>query len=177
VYKLEEIDRRLKLLRRGAHVLDLGCAPGSWLQYAAAKVGPKGLVVGVDEKAVELSLPAHVTTLRGDVLALPAHELGALASQGYDVVLSDLAPKTSGVKFADAARSAQLVRQALALAQELLKPGGHLVAKLFHGEEIQELRQAFQASFRKVRLLKPKGSRKESVETFLAGLELEAEAS
>jgi 23S rRNA (uridine2552-2'-O)-methyltransferase len=167
-YKLEEIDRRRRLLRPGQRVLDLGCAPGSWLQYAARRVGPSGQVLGVDLEPVGLALPPQVRVITADVLALSGEEL---LGEGppFDLVLSDMAPRTSGIKGADAARSAGLARRALALAASLLRPGGALLVKVFQGAELPALRKEFAAAFERVSLEKPKASRAESVEVFLLG--------
>ena len=172
-YKLEEIDGRRHLLRPDARVLDLGCAPGSWLQVAAARVGAQGRVVGVDLQAVSVALPPQVTLIQGDVFELQAE---ALTPDGapFDVILSDMAPKTSGIHSADAARSAELVRRVLALCDPLLRPGGALLVKVFQGAQLPNLRKACQAQFATVRLEKPKASRSESVEVFLLGLDKRA---
>lgn len=165
VYKLEEIDRRLGLLRAGMRVLDLGCRPGSWLQYARRRVGPAGAVVGVDRQ----DLPSPVAGARvvvGDVFAVADHVLlGDLPS--FDVVLSDLAPDTTGVRATDQARSAALVGEALLRAQRLLAPGGTFLAKIFQGPDVEPLRERLERSFRIVKLVKPKGSRAESAEMYL----------
>ncbi|MBW8004138.1 MAG: RlmE family RNA methyltransferase, partial [Planctomycetes bacterium] len=125
-YKLEEIDRKRRLLRPGMRVLDLGCAPGSWLQYAAQQVGTEGRVTGVDLQEVTASLPSAVTVLQADVFDLGPAQLGGNVEgegEGFDVILSDMAPATSGIKQADAARSARLAERALELAQKCLRPG------------------------------------------------------
>lgn len=170
VYKLEELDRRYHLLGPGRRVLDLGCAPGSWLQYVAGRVGQGGLAVGVDLKALSLTLPAQARTIQGDVFELEPRSLqvdGAL----FDLVLSDMAPRTSGIKSADAARSAQLVLRALELARALLRPGGTLLVKVFQGAELPALRAAFRQVFTRVSIAKPRASRAESVEVYLLGEE------
>jgi len=177
VYKLEEIDRKQKLLRSGQRVLDLGCAPGSWLQYAAQRVGPKGRVVGMDLQPVQVALPEHAVALQGDVFSMDAAVLSEAAglgathsgAPGFDLVLSDMAPKTTGIPSADAARSADLSLQSLSLAQRLLKPGGDVLVKVFQGARLTEVRKAFAAVFDRVSLEKPAASRSESVEIFLLG--------
>ncbi|MFI5400830.1 MAG: SAM-dependent methyltransferase [SAR324 cluster bacterium] len=178
VYKLAEIDRKQRLLRPGQYVLDLGCAPGSWLQHAAERVGPKGRVVGVDLQPVELVLPEQVRVLQADALALAPDALleaagltGAGPSKfgGFDVLLSDMAPKTTGIPAADAVRSAHLALGALAVAQALLRPGGNALVKVFQGARLDEVRKAFAAVFERVTLEKPAASRSESVEIFLLG--------
>ena len=170
VYKLQEIDRKRRLLHPGMRALDLGCAPGSWLQYAAERVGPSGSVLGVDLPPVAAKLPPQVRLLTGDVFSLSAQDL--LAEGGgelFDVILSDMAPKTTGIKQADAARSATLVRRVLSLARETLKPGGACLAKVFQGVEMKALRNEFAEAFERVSVQKPKASRGESVEVFLLG--------
>ena len=174
-YKLEEIDRKRRLLRSGMRVLDLGCAPGSWLQYAARRVGEEGRVVGVDLREVTASLPPAVTVLQADVFDLdPAQLAGSVEGEEregerFDVILSDMAPATSGIKQADAARSAQLAEQALHLAERCLLTGGALLVKIFQGAELQGVRERFRREFEQVTLEKPKSSRSESVEVFLLG--------
>ncbi|MEE8396326.1 MAG: RlmE family RNA methyltransferase [bacterium] len=169
IYKLEEIDRRHRLLRRGQRVLDLGAAPGSWLAYAAGRVGPSGSAVGLDLQQIREKFPPNVTLLQGDVFASEPATLLA-GGRPFDVVLSDMAPPTSGIKAADAARSAELALRALELAGPLLAPGGALLAKVFQGARMAELRAAFAETFSKVTLEKPKASRAESVEIFLLGM-------
>ena len=168
VFKLEEIDRRLKLFRPGARVLDLGCRPGSWLQYARSRVGPNGTLVGLDRAPLDVMIPgAHVVI--GDVFEVSLEELrGGLG--GFDVVLSDMAPDTTGVRSADQARSEALFERALELAETLLVPGGHFVGKLFMGPDWQKLQKRMRADFAEVKTIKPAGSRKESIEQYLCGL-------
>jgi 23S rRNA (uridine2552-2'-O)-methyltransferase len=167
-FKLEEIDRRHRLLRPGMRVLDLGCAPGSWLQYAAQRVGAQGHVLGVDLQPVTVPLPPQARALQADAFETAPEAL--LAGVGrFDAVVSDMAPKTTGIPSADAARSAELVLRALALAQAVLKPGGVLLAKAFQGGRMDELRGELARHFARVSLEKPKASRPESVEVFLLG--------
>jgi 23S rRNA (uridine2552-2'-O)-methyltransferase len=167
VYKLEEIDRKLRLLRAGDRVLDLGCRPGSWLQYALKVVGPHGAVVGIDRDPLSPPIPG-ARVLQGDIFATPDAELlGPLAA--FDVVLSDMAPNTTGVRATDQARSAALVEEALARAERLLAPGGAFVAKIFQGPDLEQIRKRMAARFSEVRTLKPEGSRAQSIEIYLAG--------
>ncbi len=168
VYKLEEIDRRCQLVRPGMRVLDLGAAPGSWTRYVAQKVTPRGKVVALDLVAITIALPPHVTARELDVLVCPVEEISVLGP--FDLVLSDMAPHTTGIREADAARSVELVERALALCDVCLSPGGALVAKVFQGVGFEELRASFRPRFTQVRLLKPEASRKESVEIFLVGV-------
>ena len=136
VFKIQEIDQRFKLFRSGMKVLDLGAAPGSWSQYASQKVGPKGQVMGVDLQPIKITLP-NALFITADMRSL---DLGqTMTEQGisppFDLVLSDMAPKTTGVRLQDQMRSFELCVLALETAERFLKPGGHFVAKLFHSDE------------------------------------------
>ncbi len=168
VFKLEEIDRRFHLFRKGARVLDLGCRPGSWLQYAQKIAGDTAELVGVDRMPLDLVVP-RCRMVVGDVFELaPAQLLGELTA--FDVVLSDMAPDTSGVRSADQARSEALLERALFIAESTLMPGGHFVGKLFQGPDFQRLIKHARAEFSEVRTLKPESSRKESIEQYLVAL-------
>jgi 23S rRNA (uridine2552-2'-O)-methyltransferase len=168
-YKLEEIDKKHRIIRKGNFVLDLGCSPGSWLQYTSRIVGEEGEVLGVDLQPVNHSLPAHVRVLQADIFELTAKDL-EISGGMVDVILSDMAPKTCGIRATDAQRSYALNQQVLQLAEELLRPQGMLLVKAFQGAPLGELRNAFRNSFAKVKLCKPKSSRAESVEIFLLGM-------
>lgn len=168
VYKLEEIQRRHHLLRAGARVLDLGCRPGSWLEYCARLVGPGGALVGLDRTPLDREIPG-ARILVGDVLEMAPEALrGDLAA--FDVVLSDMAPDTSGIRSLDQARSEALFERALDLALALLVPGGHFVGKLFQGADFQRLLGRVRAGFDRVAVVKPAASRKESIEQYVVGL-------
>ena len=168
-YKLEEIDKKHLLLRKGNLVLDLGCSPGSWLQYAARKVGEQGQVMGVDLQTVKLSLPKNVKVMQADIFEMTAKDLEMNGGM-IDVILSDMAPKTTGIRNTDAQRSYALNHQVLELSGELLRPHGTLMVKAFQGAPLEQLRREFSSSFAQVKLCKPKSSRSESVEIFLLGL-------
>jgi 23S rRNA (uridine2552-2'-O)-methyltransferase len=166
IFKLEEIDRKLHLMRPGQRVLDLGCRPGSWLQYAVATVGRGGAVVGIDRTALPAAIPG-TRVIVGDLYVTPDAELlGELAA--FDVVLSDMAPDTTGVRATDQARSAALFEEALSRAERLLAPGGAFVGKLFQGPDLQALRRRLAGRFSEVRILKPDSSRAQSIEIYLA---------
>jgi 23S rRNA (uridine2552-2'-O)-methyltransferase len=168
IYKLEEIDRRVKLLRRGQRVLDLGAAPGSWTMYAAERVGREGKVVGIDLNEARGALPAHVTFRALDVFQLdPVAELG---TDAFDVVLSDMAPHTSGQRHRDQFVSYELYMRALQIAREVLAKGGSFVGKIFQGPELEQARAETRAAFDSVKIVKPEASRNESFEIFLVGL-------
>ena len=132
-YKLQEIQKKFKLLKHGSKVLDLGCAPGAWVQVALPLVGDRGCVVGVDLEKIEQTTLSHprFRFIHGDAFKLKAEDI---PEAPFDCVLSDMAPKTSGVKVRDQALSADLCLHALAVARESLRNGGSLVVKLFEGE-------------------------------------------
>lgn len=167
VFKLEEIDRRTRLLRPGQRVLDLGAAPGSWSKYAAERVGPKGRVLAIDLSEITAVMPAQVERIQGDVFALPAEELGRAGP--YDVVLSDMAPATTGTRFADQARSFELFMRAVDVAEQVLAPGGSFVGKIFMSEDFVRARDRLRALFAEVRVLRPEATRSQSYEVFLVG--------
>ena len=157
-YKLEEIQKRFRVLRPGGRVLDLGAAPGGWCQIAAREVGSKGFVLGVDlEPIAPLPPPSH--TWVAD--AFSTELLARLRSEGrvpYDAVLSDLAPKTSGIHGVDEARSLELAGRALGLSLEVLKPAGCFVVKIFMGGDFEEFLRTCKRAFQKVRVVRPEAS-------------------
>jgi len=172
VFKLDEIDRRLGLLKQGRHVLDLGAAPGSWSQLVCTKIGSNGRLLAVDRNPLEIVLPAPHEAVQGDAFDLDAATLHRFAP--YDIVLSDMAPNTSGDKRTDQIRSAALFERALEVAANVLKPGGSFVGKLFMSGDFPRLREAVRAHFATVRTLRPASVRSQSYEVFLVGLERRA---
>jgi 23S rRNA (uridine2552-2'-O)-methyltransferase len=167
VFKLEEIDRRVRLIRPGDRILDLGCCPGSWLQYAVQAVGPHGAVVGIDRNPLPRPI-AGARVIVGDIFTATDDEL--LGSQkAFDAVLSDMAPDTTGIRSTDQARSARLFAEALTRAIRLLAPGGAFVGKVFQGPDFEDVRKQLAARFADVRIIKPDSSRAQSIEIFLVG--------
>jgi 23S rRNA (uridine2552-2'-O)-methyltransferase len=169
VYKLDEIQQKFRLIKKGDKVLDLGCYPGSWLLYAADLTKHQGRVVGIDLKPVTIELPPHVTTYADDILSIDENFLAAVG-HNFNVVLSDMAPATTGQKSVDATRSFELCRAALAIARRLLLPGGSFVCKIFQGKDFKEFLTSVQASFKNYKIFKPQSSRKVSKEIFIIGL-------
>jgi 23S rRNA (uridine2552-2'-O)-methyltransferase len=167
VFKLEEIDHRVRLLKPGMRVLDLGASPGSWALYAAQKIGSGGKLLAMDLKPLEVTLPPHATFFEGDCLTLENEALSTYAP--YDVVLSDMAPNTSGNRLADQARSFELFMRALAVASNLLRVGGHFVGKIFMGEDLPLARAELKKHFAGERLIRPEGTRAVSYEIFVIG--------
>lgn len=157
-FKLDEIQRRFHVLRPGGRVLDLGAAPGGWCQIAAREVGASGVVLGVDLEPIA-PLPAPARTWVADAFA--EELLDRLRAEGgapYDAVLSDLAPKTSGVRSADEARSLELAGRALALSLQVLKPSGSLVVKVFMGGDFETFLRRARQAFRRVKVVRPEAS-------------------
>jgi len=172
-FKLIEIDDRLRLIRRGGRVIDLGCAPGGWLQVLAERKA--GQVIGIDLLPVEPL--AGATVLQGDFTDPGCEErLLALAGGPVDLVLSDMAPNTTGHRQTDHARIMALVEAAGEFAQRALKPGGAFVAKAFQGGETAPLIAELKRAFAEVRIIKPKASRPESSEVYLVATGLRAAA-
>lgn len=170
-YKLIEIDERKGVLKPGDCVLDCGCAPGSWVQVAAQRVGPRGAVLGVDLSPLRTPIrEPNVRIMQGDVTSIPAATLlEGLPHKLFDVILSDMAPDTTGDPFGDHHRSVRLCEALLDRCPELLRPRGNLVMKVFEGGSYPELLQRFRSLFRYAKGFKPKASRNESVEMYLVG--------
>ncbi len=215
VYKLEEIQKKFRVIRPKDRVLDLGCAPGSWLKYAADIAGAGGRVVGVDLKDVDTrELPENVMFCKGDILSLAEEfsaeltgELAEADSQWqagepdievvdepgggpedgesdaaraaalreavdgeYDVVLSDMAPNTTGIRSVDAARSFVLAEAALRIADRMLAPGGSFVVKIFQGDDFDGFIRTVKEQYRSRKIYKPQSTRKESKEIYVIGI-------
>ena len=173
-FKLLEIDRRDRILKPGANVVDLGAAPGGWSQVAAQKVGSRGKVIAIDR--LEVAPIGGVTALRGDFLDEGTHEALARALDGRkaDVILCDLSPDLTGIASTDQARAAELVSAALEFCRAHLAPSGAFLVKVFHGEAFEEVLQEVRKTFRDVQTRKPGASRAESRETYLLARTLRA---
>ncbi|MBW1797543.1 MAG: RlmE family RNA methyltransferase [Deltaproteobacteria bacterium] len=170
VYKLEEIDKKFKLILKGDRLLDLGCYPGSWSQYGIKTVGPQGEVVGIDLTRPDRLSFSNFKFIKGDVFSLDldrlVREVGPRAA-----VISDMAPQTTGIKLTDESRSMSLAKRAAEIALVLLKKKGHFVCKVFEGEDLNPFRTEISVHFVQVRVFRPKAVRKGSREVYLVGLE------
>jgi len=172
VYKLEEIQKQHKIIRKGNSVLDVGAAPGSWTLYVQRTIlRDTGRIVAVDLNPLNIDpVPFNVKSLTGD--AFSPEIKGQLIAEGpYDAIISDAAPMTTGNRSVDTARSEYLAEQVYALAMEHLKEHGNLVIKIFQGGGEQELLQQMRKTFVKAKGFKPKASRSDSFELFLIGLD------
>jgi 23S rRNA (uridine2552-2'-O)-methyltransferase len=168
-YKLKQLDETANLFDDGDTVVDLGAAPGGWLQVAAERVGPQGKVVGVDRQRID-DLEAHqVSTIPGDMTEEETRDRlrRELGGSEADVVISDMAPNMTGEYELDHARSVHLARIAFETAEEILAPGGDFVAKVFQGKDLEDLEADIEASFQYVRRVNPEASRDASSEVYL----------
>ena len=179
-YKLIEIDDRKNVLRKGDHVLDCGAAPGSWLQVAVKRVGPKGAVVGIDLKPINHRFEQpNLRVVRGDFTTTPPEALVNLAGDSaglFDVILSDMAPNTTGDPFSDHHQSVRLCHALLDACAALLRQGGSLIMKVFEGEAYPELLKRAGTMFQTAKGFKPKASRSESREMYIVATEYRPQA-
>jgi 23S rRNA (uridine2552-2'-O)-methyltransferase len=174
VFKLEEIDRRLHLLARGDRVLDLGASPGSWMMYILERVGGEGSVAGVDLSPLGIQLPPNACFIQADVMTIGADDIRKGAGERpFDAIVSDLAPRTTGIRHADQERSWILFSRAAGLAAGLLKRGGHFAGKLFFSPRHADAEALLGGMFAEVRTLQPRATRRESKEIFIVGKNFE----
>jgi 23S rRNA (uridine2552-2'-O)-methyltransferase len=171
VFKLEEIDKKFKILQPNQVILDLGASPGSWSQYCSQKVGTGGRILGVDLKPVTAKL-SNAVFIQADLRDLNLEE--TFINEGFhppfDLVISDMAPNTTGIKLTDQARSFDLCELALQISQKFLKRDGHFICKLFHSDDFSSLRELIKQDFHRFEAVKPDSTRKISKEIFLIGL-------
>ena len=170
VYKLEEIDQKYQVLRKGDLVLDLGYSPGSWIQFTSLAIGKEGLVIGVDIKEINNKLLnlQNVKLFKKDIFDI--NNLSDLeVDRKFDVVLSDMAPDTTGIKSVDQIRSLDLVEKVFKILPLFLKNGGNFVIKVFEGHEAQVFLKSNKDLFRELKYFKPKSTRSVSKEFFVIG--------
>lgn len=171
VFKLEDIQNKFQIIKKGDTVLDLGCSPGSWTLYAAKLVGDKGRVLGIDLKAVETKLPPNALTIQDDILKPENPAFIESHTGAFNVVISDMAPATTGRKDVDAIRSFELCRMALDAALKNLAFQGNFVCKIFQGNDFKTFEQEVKAAFKECRVFKPESCRKQSKEIYIIGKE------
>jgi len=170
-FKLLQVAKRYAFLKRGDHVLDLGCAPGGWLQAAHQLVGTKGFILGVDLKTVAPLRFENVIAIEADITQEGVVDQIRTRYPGmFDVVVSDLSPEVSGVWDIDQARQIELARCALRITRSVLKPSGSMLVKVFQGLELKEFQLDMKSSFHVLRIVKPPASRPESAELYFLGL-------
>lgn len=170
-FKIEEIAKRFSIFKKGQAVLDLGAAPGGFLQIIVSEVGPTGTVIGVDLADIRPLGKPNVKTAVLDVLADDFDQrLLELHKGHFDVVASDLAPKTTGTRTTDVARSLRLAAKALEVSLTRGRPGGHFITKLFMGDDFEDFRAQLRAAYEEVKVVRPEATRGASMEVYLVGL-------
>jgi 23S rRNA (uridine2552-2'-O)-methyltransferase len=170
VYKLEELNKRDRIIRRGDAVLDLGASPGSWLEHIIETVGEEGVACAVDLKPIHKKFKGKAAFKMMNVLEMTGDEFAAEAPGGFNVVVSDMAPNTSGIRIVDQARSLELCEKVLVLARKLLKKDGHFACKMFYGAETENFRALVGTFFKEARIRKPDACRNESIEHYVLGI-------
>lgn len=170
-YKIEQLQKKLKVINKGDIVIDLGCSPGGWFLELAKMVGPKGNVIGVDVLVLRVQIPKNSTFILGDIMSTDAIDQICLRlTRDADVIVSDIAPNLSGISFRDAYQSVELASRALEICKGILKDGGNFIVKVFPGKELTDLKKAMQRSFKKVETVIPPATRKTSSELYLIGM-------
>jgi 23S rRNA (uridine2552-2'-O)-methyltransferase len=170
-YKLEEIQQRLAIIKKGDRVLDLGAAPGSWVQLESIFVGAGGLVVGLDILPITPVPASNVVLKKADIRGLDVQALlGEAQIPAFDVITSDIAPNLSGIREADIARIHELYEAVLRITDEGLRRGGNFLIKLFFSPDFADMAATLKPRFSKVVTLKPKASRSVSDEVYVAGM-------
>lgn len=166
VYKLKEIEEKFQLFEKGDKVLDLGCAPGSWLIYISDKIGEQGMVTGIDMQSVNIPFKQNMQFMKADVLNLDEIEF---LLDYYDVIVSDLAPATSGIKSLDAEKSLELCEEVFKIAENHLHPSGNFVCKIFESESSEVLFKKIKRKFEFAKKFRPQAVRKGSREYYIVG--------
>lgn len=169
MFKLKEVNSKCHLFATGQHILDLGAAPGSWTRFAARTVGPTGKVVAIDVREMTIDAAPNIVSLRGNAFGLHPE---IVAAAPYDIVLSDMAPNTSGTKLEDQSKSFRLFCGAARMGARLGKLGSHFVGKLFMSDDFEEARELIRTHYEKCRVIRPKSTRTGSSELFLVGTNL-----
>ena len=176
VYKLQEMDATLKLIKPNSLILDLGCAPGSWLQYVDQKLNKQGAALGIDLSPVNTTFKNNIKCLQDDVFLLTKDKLADYMSDltanftYFDVILSDMAPKTSGIRHLDQTRSYDLAKKVFELSLDLLKPKGSMIIKIFAGGEVNDLIKKIKPHFIQIKQMRPPSVRSCSKEFYLVAL-------
>lgn len=165
-YKLDELQKKFKLMKKGDFVVDLGAAPGAWSQIASTAIGPEGRIVGLDLKGIDLKLPNAV------FYQMNAFDFDPQILEGKTIqcLLSDMAPNTTGIRNTDQARSFDLCEQVFKIAEKHLGTGGNIVMKIFEGPDVEKLVKNLERQFRQTKRIKPEAVRKGSFETYFVGL-------
>lgn len=170
-FKLLQVTKRYRFIKRADRVLDLGAAPGGWLQAAHQVVGGEGYVLGVDKEPIAGLPYENVATVVADVSQSDVIEqIRSVSGSMFDVIVSDLSPNLSGVWEVDQARQIELARIALRIASAVMRPGGSMLVKVFQGSDLKDFQIEMRSSFQTLRIVKPPASRPESAELYFLGL-------
>lgn len=164
VYKLKEIDEKYKIFKKGDRVLDLGCSPGSWLKYISEKIGDNGKIIGVDLAELNIIPAKNIIFIQKSIFDLTDDDLG---NKKFQAVVSDMAPKTSGIKLADEALSFELAEEAWKIAKERLLPGGKFICKIFESEIIRDFFREIEKNFKFAKRFRPQAVIRGSSEIYL----------
>ncbi len=173
-YKLFQLDEKYQLIKEGDVVLDLGAAPGGWMQAARTLVGDKGYVLGVDLKEIKEFKQSNVKSIVADAEKLAVTDLRVLLPRQPNVLISDMSPNLSGVWSLDHVRQLDLARMALSMSKQMLNKGGNMVVKVFQGEYFRTFLGEARGCFRIVRTVKPRASRSESAEMYLVCIDFQS---
>jgi 23S rRNA (uridine2552-2'-O)-methyltransferase len=163
IYKLKEIDEKYKIIEKGYFVLDLGCAPGSWLLYISEKVGDNGKVIGVDREDLKILPKNNIIFIKKSVFDFEGSDFKGK----FNAVVSDMAPNTSSDKSLDSGRSLELAERSLEIAKSVLIPGGNFICKIFEGEDSNEFFKKTEESFKLTRRMRPRASISKSKEFYI----------
>ena len=170
VYKFSEMDAKFHLAKKRDSILDLGASPGSWFLYLARKVGNKGFVLGVDKEPLKIEVLPNAVFVKKDVTELTCSQVLSY-KKSYDVVVSDMAPSTTGIRKLDSLASLELCYVALELAKAVLKNKGSFVCKVFEGEDSPGFVKAVRELFGTLKIVKPRATKKESSEFYVVAKE------
>lgn len=173
VYKLAELDKKERLIRKGDRVLDLGAAPGSWLEHIVDTIGPEGVACAVDLKPIHKKFKGIAHFKMMDIRDFVGDEFADVVPDKFNVIVSDMAPNTSGVRIVDQTRSLELCECVFDLAKRLLKPHGNFVCKIFYGPDTEQFKNRVGEHFKTAKIRKPDACRDESFETYVIGLDFQ----
>lgn len=169
IFKIEEIDKDFSLIKPGIKILDLGCSPGSWIQYIEKKIPSHNrYIVGIDLVPLKIKIGANIHFIQGDIFETK------LPIELFDLIISDMAPKTCGIKSVDQERSLNLCVQALEIAKKNLRKNGNFCLKILEGKDFSEFVKVCRIFFSDVKIRKPKSTRVGSMETFIIALGFKA---
>ncbi|MBZ9570856.1 RlmE family RNA methyltransferase [Methanobrevibacter sp. TMH8] len=170
-FKLSQLDKKYKIIKKGTAVVDLGAAPGGWSQVALEKVGEEGIVLGVDLQKIKPFPEKNFHFIRGDFTKPEIQEkIIDIIDGKADVVISDASPQLSGIKDVDHLRSIDLSNSVIEIADNILEKNGNLLIKVFQGEEYKNLIESLRKKFKILKTTKPASSRKKSSEMYVIGL-------